>query len=97
MNLDLYGFLDAKKRELRVEGKIVLKLKVKPSAKKTFLKELRDDLETISVYIKSPAVNDQANEELKQVLAEFFAVNKKMIQIKSGEKSSFKLVSILEN
>lgn len=97
MNFDLYSFLEAKKKELATTGKIVLKLKVKPSSKQTFLRDLRGDLETICIYIKSPAIHDQANEELIQFLADIFSVNKKMIEIKSGEKSSFKLVSILAN
>lgn len=94
MNLDLYGFLEERKKDLLLKRKTVLKIKVKASAKQTLLKELRSDLETVSINLKSPAVNGQANEELKENLAEFFGVSKKMVEIKSGEKSPFKLVFI---
>ncbi|MDZ4231295.1 MAG: DUF167 domain-containing protein, partial [Patescibacteria group bacterium] len=45
-------------------------------------------------YLKSPAVEGKANQELIEVLADHFGVAKSMVEIVSGLKSRRKRVNI---
>jgi uncharacterized protein (TIGR00251 family) len=69
-----------------------LRVKVKPNAKK---QEIRTETDgSLSVSLKSPPVDGQANAELIQLLAKQFNLSKSDIRIKSGSASKYKLIEI---
>ncbi|HEY9641093.1 MAG TPA: DUF167 domain-containing protein [Coleofasciculaceae cyanobacterium] len=70
----------------------VLRVKVKPNAKKQEIQTAADG--SLVVYLKSPPVEGKANAELIKLLAVEFKVSKSSIQIKSGLSSPQKLVQI---
>ncbi|MEH1835470.1 MAG: DUF167 domain-containing protein [Nostoc sp.] len=68
------------------------KVKVKPNSKQQKIEEQPDG--SLTVYLKSLPIDDQANEELIKLLAEKFDVTKSHIRIKSGLSSRQKLIKI---
>jgi len=66
-------------------------VKVKPNSAKQSIK-LEDDVYTVS--INSPPVEGKANEELTEVLADYFNIPRSRIRIISGHKSRIKIVDI---
>jgi len=70
----------------------VLKIKVKPNAKKQEIREEADG--SWVVHLKSPPVDGKANEELIQLLAKTFQLPKSCISIKSGAGSRNKRVML---
>lgn len=76
----------------RSRNYIFLRVKVKPSLKSQYIKEEDDSL---IVYIKSPPVDGKANEELIKLLAKKFGVPPSRIRVKSGLSSRNKLIEIL--
>jgi uncharacterized protein (TIGR00251 family) len=66
--------------------------KVQVEFSKEFL-EIKDN--QISIGIKSKPVKGEANKEIIKILAKHFGVTTMLVQIKSGHKSSKKIVEIL--
>lgn len=70
----------------------VLRVKVKPNAKKQGIQTAEDG--SLVISLKSPPIEGKANEELIRLLAKEFGVAKAKIQIKSGLSSRQKLIEI---
>ena len=68
------------------------RVKVKPNSKQQKILEELDG--SLTVYLKSPPVDGQANKELIEVLAKKFHISKSYITIKSGALSRQKLIEI---
>lgn len=71
---------------------MIIKVKVKPNSKEQVVEQVAPD--TFLVRLKSPPVDDKANQELIQILAQYFEVPKSRIRIKSGRTGKQKLVEI---
>lgn len=67
-------------------------VKVKPNAKRQQVVEQPDG--SLLVYLKSPPVDGKANQELIQVLADYFQVTKSQVLIQQGMTSRTKWVEI---
>ncbi len=68
------------------------RVKVKPGSRCQSVEELADG--SFSVRLRSLPVDNKANEELVELLAERFDVSKSKVRIKSGLSSRQKLVEI---
>lgn len=66
-------------------------IKVYPNARKSLVKE---DQGTLKVYVQAPAEDGRANEAAIALLADYFNVKKRQIQIIKGLKSRVKTVTI---
>lgn len=73
-----------------------IKVKIKPGSKRSRVIESKDMFDDIvyEVRVKSLPKNGEANDEMLEVLAEYFDVPKTHIQIKSGHTSRNKIVLI---
>ncbi|MDP3953529.1 MAG: DUF167 domain-containing protein [bacterium] len=69
-----------------------LSVEIKPNSHKASLEQLGGG--SYKAYLKSPAVEGKANQELIEVLADHFGVAKSMVEIVSGLKSRRKRVNI---
>jgi len=79
---------------LRRTGEIYLRIKVRPQATATKVKDLMSD-QTIKIDVAAPPVKGKANAELIKFLAQEFAVTKENIKIISGAGERVKLVKII--
>ena len=70
-----------------------IQVKVKPNSKQQKIEEGDDG--SLVVYLKSPPIDGQANQELIKLLAKRFQVSKSNISIKSGLSSRNKLVELV--
>ncbi len=70
-----------------------IQVKVKPNSKQQKIEELEDG--TFLVRLKSPPVDDKANQELIKLLATKFNVAKSQVIIKSGTTCQSKLIEIV--
>lgn len=70
---------------------MIIKVKVIPGAKLTFVKPEKDYLK---VYVNAPAVDGKANKAVIHLLSKHFNTNKKNVTILSGEKSRIKSFDI---
>lgn len=82
------------KKILFDKKEVYLRVKVRPNAAKTCIKELMAD-ETIKIDLAAPAVNGKANKELIKFLAQQFEVIINNIKIISGITDRVKLVKIV--
>ncbi|RLC36601.1 YggU family protein [Candidatus Falkowbacteria bacterium] len=83
------------KLKLKSSGEVYLRVKARPGAGKTLIKEILED-DTIKIDIAAPPVKGKANQELIKLLAKEFCVEKKNINIISGKKDKLKLVKIIK-
>ena len=67
--------------------------KVKVEFSKEFL-EIEND--QISVGIRSKPIKGEANKEIIKKIAKHFKISTSLVQIKSGHKSSEKIIEILQ-
>ena len=67
--------------------------KVRVEFFKKFL-EINDN--EINIGIKSKPIKGEANKEIIKKIAKHFKISTKMIQIKSGHKSSEKIIEVLQ-
>lgn len=74
------------------DERVTLRLKAQPGASKNEWCELYGD-EAIKVRIKAPAVEGEANEELRKFMAKSFKLSKSDILFKTGQHSKFKIVT----
>ena len=68
-------------------------VRVIPGAKKNLIRP--EEGGKLKVYLTAPAVEGKANKALLQVLAEYFGVKRRCIEIIKGLKSRDKTISIL--
>jgi uncharacterized protein len=77
---------------------MLISVKVTTNAKKNEVRQVK--FGTYAVRLKAKPINDQANELLVEILAEYFKVSRKEIKIVSGRRTTHKRVAVgvnLEN
>lgn len=82
------------KKEFQKNGEIYLRVKVRPNAAVTALKDIMED-ETVKIDIAAKPEKGKANAELIKFLAREFAVGKDNIKIISGAGEKIKLIKII--
>ena len=81
------------KQQIKDKQEVYLRIKVRPNAGKTEIKEILED-KTIKINILAPPVKNKANTELIKFLAWEFNISKNNIRIISGRNNSLKLIKI---
>ena len=71
---------------------MVIKVKVQTRASSERVEEI--GLEEYKVWVTVPPTDNQANEAVIELLADFFNTKPSKIHIKSGNKSAHKLIEI---
>jgi uncharacterized protein (TIGR00251 family) len=71
---------------------VVLRVKVKPNARRSALMQLADG--SWLARVRAPPIEGRANEELIALVAEHFHCVKAAVSIKSGRSGRLKLVQI---
>lgn len=85
--------LDALKKQLREEGSVTFRVKVRPQASVSrFRGPLGND--TFKADIAATPEGGQANAELLRFLADEFEVHRRQVAMLSGETSRLKIVQI---
>jgi len=84
------------KNTLKIKGEIYLRIKVRPQAGATMVKQILSDEigETIKIDLAAVPVKGKANTELVKFLAKEFAVDKTKVKIINGAPERTKLVKI---
>ena len=78
---------------LEKNGEIYLRIKARPGASKTEIKEILDD-DTIKINIAAPPVKGKANQELIKFISRELFVNRNNIKIISGKHEKLKLIKV---
>lgn len=86
--------INKQKEKLLNNGYVYLRIKVRPSAKKTSIVKIMND-KTLKIDIIAPPVKGKANNELVKFLAKEFRTKKESIKIISGAGSNIKLIKIV--
>ncbi len=71
---------------------MLISVKVIPKARKVQIKEIGEG--EYKVYLTSPPVDGKANDQLIEVLAEFFSVRKRDIVLIKGHHSQRKILEV---
>lgn len=66
-------------------------VQVKPNAK---IERVEEENGILKLWTKEPAKEGKANEAVRKLLAEYFKVAKRQVEIKSGFKSKQKIVRV---
>jgi len=79
-------------------GEIYLRIKVRPGANATSVKQVLQDSdgEIIKIDIAAPAHKNKANSELIKFLAHEFAINRNNVKIIGGAGERVKLVKMVK-
>ncbi len=72
-----------------------MKVSIKVKPRSSVSRVIKIDENHYEVKVKSPPSDGRANEELKEVLSEYFGVSKSAILIICGHSSKNKIVEIL--
>jgi uncharacterized protein (TIGR00251 family) len=90
--------LDQFKEKFNQAGEVYLRIKARPGASATSLKQVLADSDgqIIKIDIAAPAVKGRANQALIKFLAGEFAASKNNIKIISGAGERMKLVKIVK-
>jgi uncharacterized protein len=72
----------------------ILRIKVKPNARKRGLEQLDDG--SWLARVQSPPIDGKANQELLRLVAEHFDLRRNRLSIKSGGSGRTKLVQIAD-
>jgi uncharacterized protein (TIGR00251 family) len=67
----------------------MISVRVKPGSRKGPLVEVGDD-DTLTVYVREPAIDGKANAAVIQVLAEHFGVPRSQVELVSGASARIK-------
>jgi uncharacterized protein (TIGR00251 family) len=94
-DLKYYSLADFRK-QFKAKGEIYLKIKARPGASLSAVKEIMED-GAVKIDIAAPAVKGKANQELVKFLAKEFGVLKNNIKVISGAGERIKLVHIVYN
>jgi len=70
---------------------MIIEVKVVPNARRTAVEK---EEERYKVYVNSPAVDGKANKALIELIADYFKVKKKCVEIVRGEISRIKTIRI---
>ena len=71
---------------------MVIRIKVQTRASVEKVEQL--DLDEYKVWVTAPAYDNQANEAVIDILSDYFDVSPSKIRIRSGYKSTHKLIEI---
>jgi len=71
---------------------MLVRVRVKPGSRQSRIEQTGEG--TLLVWLRSPASQGRANEELLEKLAEHFGVPRSQVHIRSGRTSRSKLVQI---
>ncbi len=71
----------------------IIKVRVKPGAKKNMIREMEGDI-SLEIWVKERAEKGKANKILIELLSEFFSCGKEDIEIIRGERSRIKTIRI---
>jgi len=85
-------------KQFNQAGEIYLRIKARPGASATAVKQIMEDGdgEIIKIDIAAPAVKNKANLELIRFLAREFAISKNNVKIIGGAGEREKLVKIVK-
>ena len=81
------------KNRLQQGQKIILRIRVTPKSGKHEIGKMLED-GTVKIKLKSAPEQNKANQELIELLSDFFEVSRRNIMIISGATASLKLVAI---
>jgi len=81
--------------KLEKQGEVYLRIKARPGAAKSEVKDILED-ETIKINIAAEPEKGKANIELINFVSKTFAVNKNDVKIISGMTDKVKLVKICQ-
>ena len=90
--------LDFYKEQLKQKGEVYLRVKVRPGASKTIVKDIMESEEgkTIKIDVAALPEKGKANEELCKFFIHEFEVLKGQVKIISGAGEKVKLVKIMK-
>lgn len=91
--MNLYSFLDSKKKELQNDKVVFLNLKIKTNSSKNQFTEILDN-QIVKLDIRAKPISGKANEEIISFLSEYFVIPKKNITILKGKKYNYKIIKI---
>ena len=90
------GFmLNKYKKKLKINDEVYLRVKVRPNAGKTGIREIMED-ETIKIDVATVPEKGKANKELMGYLAKEFKIKKENVKILSGASDRLKLIKIIK-
>ena len=82
------------KDELRDKGEVYMKVKVRPSASETCVRDIMDD-ETIKIDVAATPTKGKANKELIKFIGRELEVLEKNVIIISGAKERVKIIKVV--
>jgi len=85
--------LSSFKKILARDGEVYLRIKARPNASQTLVKQVMAD-ETMKLEVAAPPVKGQANQEIIKFLAKEFVVSKDNIKIIAGAGEPLKLIKV---
>jgi len=90
--------LESYKKQFLRDGEVYLRVKARPSASRTMVKQVLADEEgeIIKIDVAAPAVKNKANLALINFLAKEFAIRRESVKIIGGAGDRFKLVKIVK-
>lgn len=84
------------KKTLSIKGEVYIRVKVRPGAARTAVREIMEGGEgtAVKVDIAAPPVRGRANAELSKFFEQEFSVPKGSVKILSGAAEKIKLIKI---
>ena len=95
-NKILFYMLEEYKEKLKKNNEVYLRVKVRPNAAKTTIREIMEN-ETIKIDVAAVPEKGKANKELIAYLTKEFKINKENVKILSGAGDRVKLIKIIKN
>jgi len=83
------------RKKLINQGELYLRVKARPAASLTAIKEIRED-GTVKIDIAAPPIRGRANQELIKFLAKIFNLDKENVIIISGAAERTKLIKLVK-
>ncbi len=71
---------------------MIIRVKVQAHAK--FERVEEQDIDEYKVWVTAPPTDNQANDAVVDILADYFDTSRSKVHIRSGHKSSHKLIEI---
>jgi len=87
--------LSVYKKTLEQDGEVYLRVKARPNASQTAIKEVLSD-ETIKIDVAAPPVKGKANQEIIKFLAREFVIKKNNVKIIAGAGEPIKLIKLVK-
>jgi uncharacterized protein len=81
------------KQQLKERREVYIRIKVKPNARQSIVKQVMAD-ESVKLDIAAPPLKNKANQELIKLLAREFEISPNNVTIISGGREKIKLVKI---